>query len=142
MLVLVWDAHAVLAQRPSPTPNSAESSPRSDTRVISACAAAVDELKASRELIAALDAELTSQRSRLETERRINAVLTELNDTRRSESEALGRAVAAKNETIAAKDAVIASQEKLIESLRSKRSSPWRRIGDILIGAAAIALIK
>lgn len=110
--------------------------------IIAACAAAVDELKASRDLISALDAELASQRSRLETERRINAVLTELNETRRSESEALGRAVAAKNETIAAKDALLASQEKLIETLKAKRSSPWRRIGDILIGAAAIAVLK
>lgn len=110
--------------------------------IIAACSAAVDELKASRELISALDAELESQKSRLDTERRINAVLAELNDTRKSESEALGRAVAAKNETIAAKDAVIASQEKLIVTLKAKRSSPWRRLGDILIGAAAIAVLK
>lgn len=122
--------------------NSAQSSPRLDTAVTSACAAAVDELKASRSLISALDAELASQRSRLETEKRINAILTELNSTQKSETAALGRSVDAKNETIAAKDAVIASQDKLINELKNKRSSPWRRIGDILIGAAAIAVLK
>lgn len=110
--------------------------------VIDACAAAVDELKASRTLIVALDAELASQKSRLETERQLNAVLNELNSTRKSESDALGRAVDAKNETIAAKDAVIANQDKLIAELKAKRSSPWRRIGDILLGAAAIAVLK
>ena len=50
--------------------------------------------------------------------------------------------VAAKNETIAAKDAVIASQDKLIETLKRKKASIWRRLGDVLIGAAAIAILK
>jgi septal ring factor EnvC (AmiA/AmiB activator) len=114
----------------------------STVNLLAACAAAVDELKASRTLITALDAELASQKSRLDTERQLNAMLTELNNTRKSESAALGRALEAKNETIAAKDAVIATQDKLIETLKSKRSSTWRRIGDILIGAAAIAVLK
>ena len=107
-----------------------------------ACAAAVDELKASRTLIAALDAELATQRTRLDTERQLNAVLTELSSTRKSESAALTRAVEAKNETIAAKDAVIASQDKLIAELKAKRPSTWRRIGDILLGVGVMAVLK
>lgn len=93
-------------------------------------------------MIDALDAENASLRSRLETEKRATAILAELNETRKSEAEALRKAIDAKNETIAAKDAVITSQDKLIEGLKHKKSSPWRRLGDILIGAAAIAILK
>jgi hypothetical protein len=107
-----------------------------------ACNAAADELRASRSLIDALDTENASLKTRLATERQLTAVLTELNETRRSESDALRTTVAAKNETIAAKDAVIASQDKLIDALKRKKPSPWRRLGDILIGAATIAVLK
>ena len=61
-------------------------------------------------------------------------VWTELNETRKAESEALRSAVSAKNEALNAKDAVIAGQDKLIETLKGKKSSPWKRLGDILIG--------
>ncbi len=113
---------------------------RSD--IIAACSAAVDELKASRVLIEALDGENTSLKSRLETEKRTTAILTELNETRKSESDALRKAIDAKNETIAARDTVIATQDKLIDALKTKKPSAWRRLGDILIGAAAIAVLK
>jgi hypothetical protein len=72
----------------------------------------------------------------------VTATLNELNETRRQESDALRAALAAKNETIVAKDGAIAAQDRLIEALENKRPSPWRRIGDILIGAAAIAILK
>ncbi|MEQ1604566.1 MAG: hypothetical protein ABL999_06830 [Pyrinomonadaceae bacterium] len=110
--------------------------------VLASCAAAVEELKASRILIDALEIENASLKTRLETEKQMTATLTEVNETRRSESDALRNAIAAKNETIAAKDAVITSQDKLVEALKKKKPSPWRRIGDILIGAAAIAVLK
>jgi len=79
---------------------------------------------------------------RLETERRANALLNELNETRRAETEALRATVAAKNETIAAKDAALATQDKLIETLKTKKRSVWSRIGDIAIGAGLIAVLK
>ena len=113
---------------------------RSD--VLAACAAAVNELKASRTLLDALDAENASLKSRLETEKRTTAILTELNETRKSETEALRKAIEAKTETIAARDTVIATQDKLIDALKTKKPSPWRRLGDILIGAAVIAVLK
>lgn len=135
--------------------NSAASSPPSATPVISrqtkgkreqdvlnACDAAADELVATRKLANALDAENDALRQRLATEQRTTALLTELSETRRSENAALQAALAAKNETIAAKDAVIAGQDKLIGELKSKRTSAWRRIGDILIGFAAAAILK
>ena len=78
----------------------------------------------------------------METETRSTALLTELNETRKSETDALRETVAAKNEAIAAKDTVIASQDKLIETLKKKKSSPWKRLGDVLIGAALIAVLK
>ncbi len=107
-----------------------------------ACNAAADELKASRVLIAALDTENAALKSRLATETQVTDLLTELNNTRRAENDALRITVAAKNETIAAKDAAIASQDKLIDALKRKRPSPWRRLGDILIGAATIAILR
>lgn len=113
-----------------------------DLRLISACSAAADELNASRVLIDALDAENAALKSRLATEQRLTVLLTELNDARHAETDALRTTLAAKNETIAAKDSALTSQDKLIEALKRKRPSPWRRLGDILIGAAAIAVLK
>ncbi|PYS87625.1 MAG: hypothetical protein DMF62_11910 [Acidobacteria bacterium] len=81
-------------------------------------------------------------RARLDTEKRANELLTDLNETRRAESEALKLTVAAKNETIAAKDSAIAAQDKLIATLKTKKRSPWGRIADILLGAGVIAIIK
>jgi len=115
-------------------------SPRSD--IVTACAATVDELKASRLLIDALDAENGSLKSRLETEKRTTAIFTELNETRKSETEALRNAIFAKNETIVARDAVIATQDKLIEALKAKKPNPWRRIGDILLGVGVMAVLR
>lgn len=89
-----------------------------------------------------MEGENATLRTRLETERLNTRLITELNETRKAESDALKQTVAAKNETIAAKDAAIASQDKLIETLKTKKRSVWSRIGDILIGAAAIAILK
>ncbi len=110
--------------------------------MLSACNAAADELKASRILIDALEIENAALQVRLETERRANALLNELNETRRAETEALRATVAAKNETIAAKDAALAAQDKLIDQLKTKKRSVWSRIGDILLGVGVAAIIK
>ena len=167
VLVGVLSGHAVYAQSTQASKSSAESSPSSGTRVeggaasgdlvgtvpekrsfsarqdlVSACNAAVEELKASRRLMGLLEQENALLKDRLETERRSISLLAELNETRRAEGDALRNVVAAKNETIFAKDAVIANQEKLIESLKAKKSSPWKRLGDVLIGVAAGGLIR
>ena len=90
----------------------------------------------------ALEDENRALKERLETGKHLADLSSELNETRKKESDVLRSTVAAKNETIAAKDAVIASQDKLIEALKKNKSSPWRRIGDVLIGAAVFALLK
>ena len=104
--------------------------------------AAAVELEKTRVLVSALESENRALNERLETEKRTTAIFTELNETRKSESEALRAAVTAKNETITAKDMVIASQDKLVAALKGKKQSPWRRIGDVLIGAAIFAILK
>ncbi len=149
MLVLMSGVFAASGQTPSTRTNSAGGSPpratpaASDPRaIIAACAAAADDLVATKKLVDALEAENASLNERLATEKQTTHLLTELNATRKSEADALRAALVAKNETIAAKDASIAAQEKLIGELRRKRGSPWRRLGDILIGAAAAVLIK
>ena len=83
-------------------------------------------------MIEALERESKLISERLETEKKAAAVLQEVNRTRSSEAEALRSAVAAKNETIAAKDAVIAGQDKLVQALKNKKTSPWKRFGDVL----------
>ena len=113
-----------------------------EERVFGACAAAADELKASRVLIGALERENGLLKERIETGKQLTDGLTELNRTRKSEAEALRTAVAAKNETIAAKDTVITAQDKLIETLKRKKNSPWQRIGDVMIGVAAAMIIR
>ena len=164
MLVLLGVMSSVpggYAQSTPPPTNSAPGSPRSDTHasksdaftrsaaetaeavtLTRACAAAVSELEASRRLIDLLDRENTMLKDRLETETRTTAILTELNTNRKAESEALKIALAAKSETLGAKDEVIASQQKLIGSLKTKKSSPWKRLGDILIGVAAGMVLR
>ena len=159
VLVVMSIAHAASGQSRQTSPNSAQSSPGSGIRVseedkrqetrdrrktvpIASCMAAADDLDKTRVLVRELESENLLLTERLETEKRTTALLTELNETRKSESEALRITVAAKNETIAAKDAVIASQDKLIETLKRKKASIWRRLGDVLIGAAAIAVLR
>ena len=163
VLLGVMSSVPALSAQSTPQPtNSAPGSRTSDTRAISAaervssptvregsdqdatraCAAAVAELEASRRLIDLLERENQLIRTRLETETRTTAILTELNASRNAESEALRMALAAKTETLVAKDEVIASQQKLIDALKTKKSSPWKRLGDILIGVAAGALIR
>lgn len=116
--------------------------PNSATRAIDACAAAAAELEASRVLIQALESENSALRERLETERSTTDLLTELNETRKKETAALRETVAAKNETIAAKDVVIASQNEVNAALKKKKPSLLKRIGDVLLGAAVIAILK
>lgn len=93
-------------------------------------------------MIDLLERENRLVKDRLETETRTTAILTELNVSRKAETEALRTALAPKTETLAAKDEVIASQQKLIDSLKSKRSSPWKRLGDILVGVAAGMVLR
>jgi hypothetical protein len=93
-------------------------------------------------LIDLLERENRLLKDRLETETRTTAILTELNASRKAESEALRTALAAKSETLAAKDEVIASQQKLIDSLKAKKSPPWKRLGDVLIGIAAGMVLR
>lgn len=95
-----------------------------------------------RRLATALERENAALRERLETASRTEAVLKELNETRRSETEALRSTLAAKNETLAAKDAAIVRQDALIAELKKRRSSPWKRVGDVLIGVAISAVLK
>lgn len=121
--------------------------PSSESRVtgqgvIAACAAAADELKKTRTLVDALERENQVIKERLETEKITTALMQELIETRRQESDALRAALNSKSEAMAAKDAVIDSQTKLIETLKKKRASPWRRLGDALIGAAMFAIFK
>jgi chromosome segregation ATPase len=113
-----------------------------NSKLAAACAAAADELAASRTLIDALEKENTELKSRLDTEKRTTALLTELNETRNSETEALRTALAAKNEALTAKDSVIVSQDKVIETLKRKKSSPWKRFTDVLIGVGLGMILK
>lgn len=121
---------------------SATAAKKSERGVIAACAAAAEELAASREAITELERQNAELASRLSDEKRMNGILTELNETRRTESEALRQTIAAKNETIAAKDTAIKAQDELIAKLKNKRSSPWKRVGDILIGVGAAVLLR
>jgi len=105
-----------------------------ESQLASACNAAADELTASRVLINALESDNAALKQRLEIEKQMTQLLTELDQTRKSESEALRSAITATNETLTAKDAVISTQDKLIETLKRKKSSPWKRVGDVLIG--------
>ena len=115
---------------------------RDESRTLNACSAAVDELKASRRLIELLETETALLKERLSTEKHTTSLLLELTATQKAESEALRNALNAKNETIAAKDKVIETQSKLVDALNKKKTSPWKRIGDVLIGVAAGIVLR
>lgn len=154
LLAMAFAVLALFAQSKAQAPNSAPSLPNSDTRAaserkefsqqdaINACAAAAEELAKTRQLAAALENENKTLSERLETANRSTAILKELNETRKSEAEALKAAVTAKTETIAAKDAVIDRQEELVRELKNKKTSPWKRLGDVLLGVAILAVLK
>ena len=110
--------------------------------VINACSAAADELLESRRLVDSLEKGNAALSERLATEKRISSVLTSANDARAAEAAALRAALVAKDETIAAKDAIIANRGEMIEKLKKRQRSPLRRITDILIGVAVLAVIK
>jgi hypothetical protein len=114
-----------------------------DTRsLINSCAAAAEELQKTRRLADALEKENRLLAERLETAGRSIALLKELNETRKSEAESLRTALAAKNEAIAAKDTVIAAQNELVQALKNRKTSPWKRLGDVLLGIGIIAVLK
>ncbi|HMQ05314.1 MAG TPA: hypothetical protein PKD26_15460 [Pyrinomonadaceae bacterium] len=149
MLVSMLAVLVLLSELKAQPPNSAANSPSSAIRansaakgVVNACAAAVEDLAATRKLADALERENAVLGERLETARRVEALLNELNASRRNENEALLAALKAKNETIAAKDHALARQDEQITELKRKRSSPLKRLGDILIGVAVTAILK
>lgn len=147
LLVLMFSAVHAYAQSPPAQTNYAKNLPGSDTRAkndaaIRACAAAADELQASRRLIGLLESENVLLRERVETAQVATTVLAELDAARKTENDALRLAIDAKNETIAAKNTAIDSQNKLIDALKKKKTSPLARLGGILIGAAAVAILK
>ena len=101
-----------------------------------------DDIAVADRLIEALERENAALRQRLATEQKANALLAEINETRKAENAALRETLAAKNETISAKNAVLDAQERLIRDLRERRRSVWARIGDIAIGAAIGAVLR
>lgn len=109
--------------------------------VIRACANAATDLAATRKLVAALDDENKEVIERLATERQLTTTLTELNATRRAETDALRTALTAKDETIAAKNLAIDAQSKLIENLKRRKPSFLGRFGGVIAGAAAALIL-
>lgn len=147
MLAIMFTACAAFAQSPSLPMSSAESLPKPDIRaseqtIRDACADAAADLITTRQMADALSAENALLKERLETAERTAAILTQLNETRRTENAALNEALKAKNETIAAQSELIRTQAELAAKLKSKKRSLFGRIGDVLLGAAAIAIFK
>jgi len=89
-----------------------------------------------------LGAENALLKQRIATAERTAEILTELNETRKAETAALAETLKAKNETIAAQAELIRNQDELAAKLKGKKRSLLGRIGDVLLGAAAIAILK
>lgn len=104
--------------------------------------AAANEIETSRRLITLLEEENALLKKRLATEIEVSKVLNQLAESRRLEAEALRKATEAKDETIAALKQQTETQEKIIAELKRRKSSPLRRIGDVLIGIAAGMILR
>lgn len=145
-------AQGVSGQSRQTQPNSAENLPSSATHAanrktetdaaLAACSNAADELAAARELNALLEEQRQLLKNRLEAEKQIAGLALELAESRRLETEALRRTADAKDEAIAALRERIALQEKMIAGLGRRKTSIWRRLGDVMIGIAAGAILK
>ena len=142
-IALVLCVHSK-AQPPSSAKDSPTSATRAseDAKLVNSCAAAVEELSATRKLVTALENENALLRERLQTAAATEAILNEMKETREKENTALHTAIAAKNETIAAKDAAIKKQDEIVAELKRRKSSVWKRVGDILIGVAVSSILK
>jgi hypothetical protein len=104
--------------------------------------AAANEIETSRRLITLLEEENALLKKRLATEIEVSKVLNQLAESRRLEAEALRKAAEAKDDAIAALKQQTETQEKIIAELKRRRSSPLRRIGDVLIGIAAGMILR
>lgn len=122
-------------------PNSATRA-NDAARAVTACAAVANELAETRRLVTALEAENRALRERVTAAKRLEDSLTALAETQRLEADALRRSIEARDRAIAAKDSVIAKQEEAIAELKRRKDSPWKRVGYILIGAAAASILK
>ena len=107
-----------------------------------ACMATAIELEATRQFVKELDAEREALQRRLITESDADLVEGELIKAQKAEIDSLRLALDAKDRSLKAKDTLIAEQDKLIGSLERKRSTPLKRLRDILIGAAAALIFK
>lgn len=149
MLAAVLMLSGVKAQSPQIPPTSVKSSLPSAIRakgdehaLAAACSQAADELSAVRAFAASLESQARELRTALAAERELNALLTELAATQKAQTKALTATIDAKNEALDAKGRTIAAQEELIGNLKQKRSSIWRRVGDVLLGAGAAIILK
>lgn len=124
--------------QPAPTPPAVPP----EQAIINACAATAEDLGKTRTYASALESENKLLRERLDTEKRTVETLSELNETRRAETSALRGVVEAKNEALAARNEQIAAQEKLIAELKKKKTSIWKRIGDVALGVAIISVLR
>lgn len=149
MLGFVLSASAQSPQMPTNSaggsPDSATNAERRKTKndaALAACAAAADELAAARNLIELLEKNRQLLEARLETEKRIADLALQLAESRRLETMALRQAADAREETIAALAARIEAQEKMIADLKKRKTSVWKRLGDVMIGVAAGAILR
>lgn len=95
-----------------------------------ACAEAVEELRAARRLIEAMDRELKSAREVIRLEREISEGLRRLDSMSAAETAELRKA-------LEAKDRVIAAYEAEIAVLKRQRASFWKKAKIAIVAAAA-----
>lgn len=106
-----------MSSTPSATPVTA------DAGLIKACAEAVEELRAARELLKSQGKQISVQAELLNLEREISVGLKDLRTLDASEKTALRDAITAK--------------DVLIKQLKSERVTFWKRAKWLIIGGAA-----
>jgi chromosome segregation ATPase len=108
--------------------------PVSDAGLRRACAEAVEELRAARRVIEAIDRELKSAREVIRLEREISEGLRRLDSMSAAEIAELRKA-------LEAKDRVIAAYEAEIAVLKRQRNGFWKQAKIAIVAAAAGVIV-
>lgn len=116
-----------------------------DAEIVTACAAAADEVTAGRRLLAAQDAELVAARAALEAQKERTRLLAEQNGVLQQQVEALRTALAAQQQATAKLDELVGKFTIRVADLekdlaKARRRTKQAALAGFLGGAVAVGV--
>lgn len=135
MIALVVSLSVELRAQTNSAPNSSSSDTRaSDEGLIRACAEAVEELKAARNLIKSQRTTIARQDELLDLEKKLSAGLKNIRTMDAAEKDELRKA-------LAAKDRAITALESEVKVLKKRKFTIWKAVKIIIVAGSAGIII-